>query len=223
MEEASDKGLVETAFAKDLSNAHPGIRIHSIQKISQGLIAEVLHNRHIEGKKTGSDFGLIMTSPKVERSNDKLWFSQNRNGLLCQAKLKKKKHWGQLTDSQTKILPKHLKYSVIALYRYEDAELRQLTLGEWFRCENSSVDRINEHLKNNFQGVKLKSSTEILKDLSKKKIGTQDVNVMNNFIAPKENRFFELRIRWKDKGDYFAMVINSAKLKQQLEVHLTAG
>jgi hypothetical protein len=137
--------------------------------------------------------------------------NQNRQGLLCQAKLKKQT-WGQLTESQIRILPKHLKYSAMALYCYEDVGLRQLRLGQWFSCKSSSVDKINEHLRNNFRRTRLKNSAEILNALAEMRIGTRDSNVINEFIAPSGSRYFELRIWWKDKGDYFTEVINSANL-----------
>jgi len=106
LQNANKDRLVERAFVADLSNAHPDIQIDRIENLSQGLIAEVLHSRHIEGTKTGGDFGLIWSSLEVERSAEKLHFSQNRNGLLCQAKLKKQT-WGQLTEPQMRILLCH--------------------------------------------------------------------------------------------------------------------
>jgi len=222
LENANKAGLVEDAFVADLSNAHPDIRMDRVENFSQGLIAEVLHNRHIEGTKTGGDFGLIMSSPEVERSAGKLDFfqNQNRQGLLCQAKLKRQT-WRQLTGPQMRILPKHLKYSAMALYCYEDVGLRQLRLGQWFSCKSSSVDKINEHLRNNFRRTRLKNSAEILNALAEMRIGTRDSNVINEFIAPSGSRYFELRIWWKDKGDRFSELINSAKLKEELKISVT--
>ena len=220
LQNANKDRLVERAFVTDLSNAHPDIQIDRIENLSQGLIAEVLHSRHIEGTKTGGDFGLIWSSLEVERSAEKLHFSQNRNGLLCQAKLKKQT-WGQLTEPQMRILPEHMKYAAMALYRYEDANLRQLHLGQWFSCKSSSVDKINEHLRNDFRRARLKNSTEILNALAEMRIGTRNTNVIDGLIAPNGSRYFELRIWWKDKDDHFAEVINSAKLENELKISVT--
>ena len=214
---ASNDGLIASAFSEDLAEAHPDIQINRTQILSQGLIAEVLHNRSLEGRKTGADFGLILTSPEVERSGGQLHISQNRNGLLCQAKLKKQT-WGQLTASQIKILPEHMKYLAIPLYTYDDGEYRKLCLGKWFNCKGSSVDKINKHLRTDFRRARLKSSTDILTGLALGKLGTQKSEIIDEFIAPKGNRNFELRIWWGDKDECFSETINSAT---ELEVTVT--
>ena len=101
LDDSSRNGFLEDAFAEDLSNSHPGIQIGRTENLSQGLVAEVLHNKRFEGKVSGADFGLVLSSPEVARGADKIYLSQNRTGLLCQAKLKRKT-WGQLKPCQKK-------------------------------------------------------------------------------------------------------------------------
>jgi len=217
LEDASEKELVKTAFIEDLMEEYPDIPAKRIENFSQGLIAEALHSRYIEGSKTGGDFGLIISSPEVERSADRLHFSKIQNGLLCQAKLKRKKKWEELTETQEEILPKHLKYLAITLYRYEDAKFRRLRLGQWFSCKRSSVDKINNYLKNDFRRARLKNSSDVLKALAEQKLGTQDAEIIKDVIAPGGSRRFELRIWWKDKDEYFSEVINSA-IREEVKI-----
>ena len=110
---------------------------------------------------------------------------------------------------------------MLALYRYEDKELRKLHLGQWFNCKHSSVDEIDQFLKNDFRRARLKKSNDILNALAERKIGTRDSKIIDKIIAPNGSRYFELRIWWKDKDDHFSMVINSAKLEQEVKVCLT--
>src|ERR1017187_2597238 len=118
LKRANDNSLIEAAFAKDLEEAFPEMW-NRHEDIAGGLIAEVLHHRRREGK-TGADFGLLVSRPNVERSAGRIDISWVRNGLLCQAKLKraKKKTWRALTASQTKVLPKRLRFSALTLYEY---------------------------------------------------------------------------------------------------------
>ena len=83
------------------------------------------------------------------------------------------------------------------------------------------MDKINEHLRNDFRRARLKNSTEILNALAEMRIGTRNSNVINELIAPSRSRYFELRIWWKNKDDHFAEVINSAKLENELKISVT--
>lgn len=221
LKDASDKGIVENAFVEDMHNAHPDIPRNSIENFSQGLIAEALHSRYVEGRKTAGDFGLVMSSPEVTRSVGRLFVSKIQNGLLCQAKLKRKT-WGQLTKAQIKILPQHLDYSALALYCYTDTQRRELCIGKWFSCKGSSVDELNKQFKSGFDSAMLKNSTEILKALAGRQIGTQKPEIIDSFIAPEGSRHFELHIGWKDRDECHSVLINTA-LKQEQTISLGQG
>ena len=98
---ASKERRIETSFRRDIENAFPMIQNYDVYKISNGLIADVvLHKRKTE-MVTGGDIGLIINRPNIElqtyRNVVKVDFY--RNGLLCQAKLKKPNgRWNTFTE-----------------------------------------------------------------------------------------------------------------------------
>ena len=105
LRKASDAKRISQAFSKDLQRNWPGLP-HQWAIISENLIADVsLHRRSVE-TVTGGDFGLTITRPQVHlhRLSDlslslhepsyrahKVEVSEYQRGLLCQAKLKKKR------------------------------------------------------------------------------------------------------------------------------------
>jgi hypothetical protein len=92
------------------------------------LIARVnLHSRRHEGLHSASDLGVIVTRPTVHGHPGSLQIRLLRDcsrGLIAQAKLNSRNGggrltWGRLTENQEKLLPTHLDYCALLLYKLE--------------------------------------------------------------------------------------------------------
>jgi hypothetical protein len=202
---ASEQGLIEKEFLKDLRRAYPELRDRTeLRLISENLIADVsLHKRHIE-KDTGGDFGLTITRPDVSFEPPSYSYHGTgsiettyiyQRGLLCQAKLKHKSNWGELTDKQKSVLPKRLEYLGLLLYECGGEERQLLRKFAWQLCTGKRIKNITEWLKSgNFPS--LSSSSEIIQKLGIGEIGTDDKQTLEKIIRPTGKPQFSIRIDW---------------------------
>ena len=203
---ASENGAVRVAFLHDLRVFLSDIPNPDLYEISRGIIATVhFHPREVE-KKTGGDFGIVFTRPDVRRtaySRSKLTIAgENRRGLLCQAKVfRRNATWGKLSERQRKVIRERLSYFALVLYRFADqsGDRRELAPIQWQIATNATVDGIDGWLKSDVFPT-LEGSQQIINALAKSEIGTDDGNMIDEYIAPQMRPALEIIIRWQD-GD----------------------
>jgi hypothetical protein len=211
--EESRKGSFARAFYADLLLV-PGIGRHVLK--AEGLVARVnLHSRWHEGRRSGSDLGMIVTKPSI------LWHPELREveivrdqarALLAQAKLNKSRQyrdghisWGTLTKSQQKrFLPEYKEYSALLLYHLEDSARSKLAPFRWQLCRGScSIGDIKSWLLSGAFPEEI-SSTDVIRRLSAGELGT-DKKFYDSIVDPPASKFgaIEIRVYWPggdDKG-----------------------
>jgi hypothetical protein len=201
LHQASVKGLIRRAFLTDLQSAFPKLRnSRELNAIPNALIAEVsLHKREVE-RVTGGDFGLTIIRPQVSSppyNKNELWIEQYEQGLLCQAKIKRRNgKFGKLTKKQREVLTGRMDYLSLLLYSYNDDPNRcQLNEFSWQLCENVSIESAKEWLKlSNFPNTI--TSEKIIKDLGSGFIGTHDREIIKNIIRSNNKPNIIIRIFW---------------------------
>ena len=202
----SATGAVANAFLRDLRNSLPNISDRILSKIADGLIATVtFHPKSVE-EKTGGDFGIVIVRPDVRRAlyvGSELTINHDyRRGLLCQAKVfRRNSSWGGLSSSQRKVLPTRLSYLSLVLYRYSDqrSDRRELEPFQWQLAQNATVAEIDKWLHaDDFPS--LQDSGRILSALARDLIGTDDKEIIAEFITPPMRPSLEINIHWRD-GD----------------------
>ena len=205
LDAASSKGEVAHAFQMDLEDAFPGAMHSDLSRISYGLIATVnFHSKSVE-KKTGGDFGLVFIRPDVSHAwfdgSDLMIDADYQRGLLCQAKvLRRDAKWGDLTQSQKKVLSNRLGHLGLVLYQYVDgSDRRKLSKFHWQLTAGVSIEAVSEWLKTG-EFPNLQRSFEIIISLAQDRIGTDDKEIIAELIAPPTRPSLEIRVHWRD-GD----------------------
>lgn len=204
LEGASASGAVERAFLSDLEGAFPNVMFPDLSRISNGLVALVnFHTRSTEGK-TGGDFGLVLVRSDVTHArfggSDLIIDENYQRGLLCQAKiLGRDAKWGDLTESQKRVLTNRLGYFGIVLFQYLDNDRRKLSEFLWQFAAENSIEDVTRWLKTG-QFPDLHRSAQILESLAQDRIGTDDKKIIAEFIAPPTRPSLEIRVTWRD-GD----------------------
>ena len=206
VEKASNEGIVRKSFLKDLEGAFPNLKYsQDLSRIAEGIRATtVLHPRELE-KKTGGDLGILLVRPDVyPRDFDDSVLNiddDHQRGLLAQAKLKsrqtpsRRSNWGSLTPNQKKVLPQHLSYLSLILYEYSDNERMSLLPFRWQLCHEASINEIERWLQIN-EFPSLKDSVSIIRMLGSDRIGTNDKNIIQEYICPKVRRSLIIHIGW---------------------------
>jgi hypothetical protein len=226
---ASKKGDISKAFLNDLEQAFPKLGYIGQLDIFEGLIAEVsLHNKRVEGL-TGGDFGLTIIRPQVQMSScghgqAVLTKDEYCRGLLCQAKIKRRKgNWGPMNPNQKKVLPDRLSYLGLLLYSYTDKERQQLNEFEWLLCQGASLSDVEGWLKSD-KFPDTKSSGEIISLLGNAYIGTNDPEIIKKIIMPKNKPYLSIRIFWppdKDPGEEILISLpQQVNQKRKQNVHI---
>jgi hypothetical protein len=199
-------GAVEAAFKTDLRRALPHLENSDVAKISRGLVATVrFHPRNVE-RRTGGDYGLVFVRPDVHYSRFSpatLDINEDyRRGLLCQAKIfRRDSSWGRLLPKQQRVLEQRLQYLSLVLYRYTDQDGPRRELGpfQWQLTHDAiSVQDIVGWLRSdNFP--RLRSSRDVITKLADGRIGTDNNQLISEFIAPTVRPSLEIRIQWGDR------------------------
>jgi hypothetical protein len=200
----SATGAVERAFKNDLRLALPTIGEIDAGRITRGLVATVhFHPKEIEGR-TGGDYGLAFIRPDVRYAN----YSRSslniehdyRRGLLCQAKiLRRNSSWGKPTSKQLQLMEHRLQYLSLVLYKYADQRgaRRELCPFQWqLTCNGSAADIVGWLRSGSFPN--LQSSKDILLELADGNIGTDDDQLISEFVAPRVRPSLEIKIHWGD-------------------------
>jgi len=206
---ASSKNAFANAFSADLQQALPGFG-RDVSSKAAGLMARVnLHSRRHEGRRSGSDLGVIITQPSVRRHSvlpQVEIVRDHARALLAQAKLNKRKarrdgrmSWRSLTRPQKKILPDHSEYSALLLYRLEGSVRSKLAPFQWQSCKGHSIEDIENWLRaGNFP--KEISSAEVIRDLSIGTLGTDAGPAVESLADPPSTwpSSIEIRVFWPD-------------------------
>ena len=186
--EASENKLIAKAFLRDLKKSFSEISTDLVLgRLASGIVADVtLHGKATE-KFTGGDIGFQIHRPIIAHSGDFLHIDDYRQGLLLQAKMKRKnRKWGLFTKNQQIILPEKIEYLALLLYEYKDDERRRLEPFRWQLCQNHKFEEIENWLK---IGVfpNLLTAKNIIHRVGKGIIGSNDQNIIDKFISPEKN------------------------------------
>jgi hypothetical protein len=171
--------------------------------ISAGLVAGVSwHPIQTEGATTGGDLGITLAQPHVQIANSKLLIDplKTQSGLLTQAKAKKcGEAWGELTDSQKKLLPGRESFLSLLGYEYSDLENIVLEPFAWTPCTGYSIKQVEEWLSSNKFPKKVATS-EIVKALGAGTLGTTDPGIIEKVICPPNAPYLTISISIDWKG-----------------------
>jgi hypothetical protein len=198
---ASDRKEIEKAFTRDfeLSFWNENLDIDPDQ-IARGLKATVtLHKRNTE-KLTGGDFGLVILRPQIHYRHSSIHITQYARGLLTQAKLKRSQGWPSFTRNQENVLPDRFEYLALLLYCYSDVARCDLEPFAWQMARGMSLASLKKMLREDRFADTLTSS-DIVKQLSLAKIGTENAALIDQFVSPISNRSLVIEINWPP-GDH---------------------
>ena len=127
-------------------------------------------------------------------------FRDHGSGLLCQAKVKRRDgKWGKLSRNQMKVLPGRLPYLSLLLYEYSDMPRHNLLPFQWQSCRDVAIEDVDQWLKAD-AFPQTDDSETILDLLSQGAIGTDDKNIISEFICPPTRPALTIRIWWPDGG-----------------------
>ncbi|MEN9284809.1 MAG: hypothetical protein RLZZ179_2302 [Verrucomicrobiota bacterium] len=185
------------ALMKDLQAAHPYHFPFGLQGTFDGLICEVqLHNHHREGR-TGGDFGLFVSQPKLVSAHhaSEVRVKFQDSATLVQAKLKKGKSFGRFQKGQAQLLAIHSAFSTLALYSYGDDARTELRPFEWKACAGADPAKLRNWLKNS-ASLTTTSTREFLGHLFSGAVGTDDPEVIRTVVATSNRPRIEFAVRW---------------------------
>lgn len=210
VEEASSKRKIEKAFLEDLRQEFRHLRGIDISKAARLTARVNFHSRYHEGERSAADLGLVVRRPQVERLADRLRIEVNQDhatGLLAQAKLGHPRTsqpdfycWGELTETQEELFPKHRDYYSLLLYRLAGANKDDLRPFGWRLCsKDDAVRHVKKWLRSG-RFPKEQPSSDLLKALFDGKVGTKQADVIKSIIDPKAPGAcaIELQIFWPD-------------------------
>lgn len=206
VDKASTTGKVYYAFRSDLGDAFPGLHYsQEMDRISNGIRATtILHPKKVE-EKTGGDLGILLIRPNITADPyDRSLLNiddEYQRGLLCQAKIKRRptvsrrSYWGTLSNNQKMILSQHTEYLSLVLYQYTDEDRLYLAPFHWQICRGASIDSVQEWLqKDNFPSLIL--SADAIKLLGSDEIGTDDKDIIKEFVCPTVRDSLIIHIGW---------------------------
>jgi len=207
--DASSARRIETAFLADLRRSIPRLDL-GVARRAGGLVARVnLHGRWHEGNVSAADLGIVITRPLVRLSPGRINVEFRRDhptGLLAQAKLGRAvgpteggHAWGRLTQSQAGLFPKRRGYYSLLLYRLNGQNSDELEPFAWQLCRNYTVRQVKKWLRSDAFPGEI-SSSEVLRRLFARMIGTEDPKVIQTIIDPTGAgaHSIELQIFWPD-------------------------
>lgn len=195
--EASDRKIIGRAFLDDIKQSFADIIVDpTLDKIANGIVADVtLHNKSSE-KITGGDLGFQIHRPIIVYSGDFLHINDYRQGILLQAKMRRRNgKWGQFTKNQQTVLQNKIDYLALLLYEYTDEERRLLEPFRWQLCQNHSFENIENWLKTG-KFPNLLTAEHIIHGVGRGIIGSDDQDIIDRFISPENNPTLTIRIRW---------------------------
>lgn len=209
VEGANKRRDFEQAFMADLWSQFPDLADNALD-IGRGLIARVnFHNRQHEGRRSGSDLGVVVTRPSVHGlpgSNQVIVWRDCSRGLLAQAKLNLRGKgktgylkWRQLKRTQEQLIGKHQEYYALLLYKLEGVARSTLAPFSWQLCRACSVPDIKNWLRSGTFPSEMRSS-EVIQALSAGAVGTASAAIIEEVVDPSSSRSgaIEIRVFWPD-------------------------
>ena len=197
---ANELGLFEQSFENDLLLLfnEPTLR-DDVRRLSTGIIAHITYHEPQMERISGGDFGLAVIRPNVQKiKQGNLRESMHQQGLLCQAKRQTiKGDFGYLTDRQKEVLPNHLDYLAVLLYKYSDTQRIILQPFEWSDCKWNDIDDVVYFLAN-YLSAKTTNSGNLLTLLGEGIFGTADARVIESVICPDDIPHIKIQITWRD-------------------------
>lgn len=207
--DASAAGRVKMAFLKDLYQSIPASDL-DMRQWTRGLVARVnRHSRWHEGKVSGADLGVVIMRPLVQLAfgGDSIEFLRDRaTGLLAQAKLGRQEDpgrsghaWDGLTRPQERLYPKRREYYSLLLYRLNGQNADELSPFGWQLCREHTVRQVQKWLRLGAFPKEI-SSSEVLRKLFARSIGTENPKLIESVIDPPEQeaRSITVHIFWPD-------------------------
>jgi hypothetical protein len=226
LKRASNEREIAAAIVEDIKRAIPRLDGGAIHGTFDGVVAETSwHNARTEGK-TGADFGLVITTPRIHAVETDLQLDSEgpRFGLLVQAKKKAiDTRRTELTLSQRRVLKDRLKFAAVVLYRTTDGENRALAPFEWYSCEKSEMKHIQHSLRHDrFPKTERQSTAEAVCSLGRGEIGTPDKCLIEKFISPAGQRTVFVRVGWKGGNPPMRVIHNciAVQTRAELRVHV---
>jgi len=208
VKKASSSGEFDRAFMADLRSSIPDLD-YNAEHIFSGLVARVnFHNRRHEGSQSASDLGIVIRRPVVRLDHNRTYIDlslDHSTGLLAQAKRGAYNgaagafKWGRFTKAQQLLFPKHSNYYSLLLYRLSGGNADQLEHFRWQLCKNYPYNDIKRWLLSDRFPAEI-SSSEVIRRLFARKIGTENSEVIRNIIDPKQSGIpiIDLQILWPD-------------------------
>lgn len=230
VKKANSSKYIKDAFLRDLGDQFSDIRnSFELEEIAKGITATVTkHSREVEGSKTGGDIGITIIRPSVIADSfdpSLLHIEYYQRGLLCQAKIKrrptksrKRSYWDTIKGNQMNILSNHLDYLSLLLYEYNDVQRQNLRPFGWQLCIGYNLDEINTWFSKKEFPNRI-DSEKIISKLGNDLIGTDDIDIIKQFINPKVRPSLIFRIGWP-KPPEKVRVTRNIQHKQEQKVKL---
>ena len=204
IKEAFDKvnedGSFKEVFSKDLAEVFKEQSLKGeVARLSEGIFANIVYHEPQMERQSGADFGFAVIKPDFEKIGyDRLTYKMRRQGLLCQAKRQKPNgEFGNLTSRQIEVIPSHLDYFAVLLYRYKEKERLNLLPFAWWSDDFIDVNEIINFL-NDHDDFELFNSSEIVQSLADGFIGTDDQEIIKSVICPEDMPHVIVEITWRD-------------------------
>ena len=218
---AVENSELRTAFENDLLAAIPELRYnsHKLRRLSQHLFMDCQLMDKTAEKKTGGDFGLTIIHPEIISSFSHSEIRMHRQGLLCQAKLRRRTgKWGALTKRQQSVLPENFAFTALVLYQFESLQRMRLRPFSWQPCAGADIDSVVQWLKSDTFPHMLPSD-EVIWRIAKGLLGTSNQGLIDRKIAIKKRPQVTIRIDWPDdERPSVVEVGNQIEVRQQQHV-----
>jgi hypothetical protein len=221
LQNAVKDSRLRSAFESDLLAAIPELRYdsHKLRHLSHHLFMDCqLMDKSVE-RKTGGDFGLTVIHPEITNSYSCSEIRMHRQGLLCQAKLRRKTgKWGVLSKRQQLVLPENLAFTSLVLYQFETLQRSRLKPFGWQACAGVDIGSVGSWLKSD-SFPQILSSGAAIWQIAKGLLGTSDEGLIDRKIAITKRPQVTIRIDWPDdERPSFVQIENHIKVHQQQHV-----
>ena len=207
--EASSRGEFDRAFLSDLHSNFPKLG-GDLSFHGTGLVARVnFHNRQHEGRRSGSDLGIVVSQPSVSGypgAAEIAIVRDRRRALMAQAKLNQRPRgrsgrvrWGPLRNNQVKILEDHLDHSALLIYRLGGRLRTELGPFKWQLLRGRTMDEIKSWLRTGAFPAE-ETSGGVIEGLSFGSLGTEDAALIDALVDPASSAAtaVEIRVFWPE-------------------------
>lgn len=187
------------ALCEDIASAfHHRVGSFDFQHDYAGLCCEVqLHNKQREGK-TGGDFGLFVSVPRVVSNySNSCEIEMMDRALLVQAKLEANGKFNKLTPNQVTQFPERRDFMALALYSYDDDPKQRLRPFEWVACAGYELAAVTQDLRHRSFDSTMNSEV-IISRLYENRLGTDDRVIIQKHIESHKRPEFRFVLRWPD-------------------------